>query len=122
LQKTILDLITLSVDDDRGLSLAQIKDLVKLVLSCIRQSRKTTESLTIQVWDPAAWKVLHGQLSSSNRFKSSPSVLNTCHQVESAAAQCKQAIGGKRKAESDEAAEIDPSKKSNRKKQKKSKP
>lgn len=121
LQKTILGLITLSVDDDRGLSPTQIKDLLKLVLFCIRQTRKTTEPLTIQVWDPAAWKTLHGQLSSSNRFKSSSSVLNMCRQVESTAAQCKQAVGGKRKAESDEATETDPSKKSNRKKQKKSK-
>lgn len=121
LQKIILGLITLSVDDDRGLSPTQTKDLLKLVLFCIRQTRKTTEPLTIQVWDPAAWKTLHGQLSSSNRFKSSSSVLNMCRQVESTAAQCKQAVGGKRKAESDEATETDPSKKSNRKKQKKSK-
>lgn len=121
LQKTILDLITLSVDDDRGLSLAQTKDLLKLVLACIRQTRKTTETVSIQVWDPAAWKALHDQLSSSNRFKSSSSVLNMCRQVESTAAQCKQAVGGKRKAGLDEATETDPSKKSNRKKQKKSK-
>ena len=121
LQKAILDLITLSVDDDRGLSPTQIKDLLKLVLSCIRQTRKTTESLTIQAWDPAAWKTLHGRLSSSDRFKSSSSVLNMCRQVESTAVQCKQAVGGKRKAESDEAAETDPSKTSNRKKQKKRK-
>jgi DNA polymerase phi len=121
LQKTILGLITLSVDDDRGLSPTQVKDLLKLVLFCIRQTRKTTESLTIQVWDPAAWKTLHGQLSSTNRFKSLSSVLNMCRQVESTAARCGQAVGGKRKAESDEVTETDLSKKSNRKKQKKSK-
>ncbi|KAF8557343.1 hypothetical protein OG21DRAFT_1494920 [Imleria badia] len=120
LQKTILDLVTLSVDDDCGLSPTQIKDLLKLVLSCIRQTRKTTESLTIQVWDPTAWKALHDKLSSSNRFKSASSVLNMCRQVESTAAQCKQTVG-KRKAESDEATGTDPSKKSNRKKQKKRK-
>ncbi|KAG8217899.1 DNA polymerase phi-domain-containing protein [Butyriboletus roseoflavus] len=119
LQKTILDLITLSIDDQRSLSPTQIKDLLKLVLLCIRQTRRTSDSLTIEVWDPAAWKALHDQLSSSTRFKSSTSVLDMCRQVESTAAQCKQAAGGKRKAGSDEQIKTDPSKKSNRKKQKK---
>ncbi|KAF8447475.1 DNA polymerase phi-domain-containing protein [Boletus edulis BED1] len=124
LQKSILDLIVFSVDDDRGLSPTQVKDLLKLVLSCIRQTHKTAESSTPQVWDPAAWKALHDQLSSSDRFKSSTSVLNMCHQVETIAAQCKQGvvIKGKRKAESEEVTETDALKKSNRKKQKKSKP
>lgn len=119
LQKTILDLITLSIDDQRGLSATQIKDLLKLVLFCIRQTRKTSDSPTIEVWDLAMWKALHDQLSSSNRFKSSSSVLDMCRQVESTAVQCKPPAGGKRKAELDAPIETDPSKKSNRKKQKK---
>lgn len=119
LQKTILDLITHSIDDDRGLSPTQTKDLLKLGLFCIRQTRNASESLTIDVWDPAAWKALHDRLSSSDRFKSSSSVLNMCRQVESTATRSKQAIGGKRKAASSEGLETEPSKKSNRKKQKK---
>ncbi|KAH0827009.1 DNA polymerase phi-domain-containing protein [Lanmaoa asiatica] len=110
LQKTILDLITLSIEDERGLSPTQIKDLLKLVLFCIRQ---TSQDHRLR------GRCFHDQLSSSNRFKSSSSVLNMCRQVESTAAQCKQAVGEKRKAGSDEAIETDPSKKSNRKKQKK---
>lgn len=122
LQKTILELITLSVDDDHGLSAAQVKDILKLVLSCIRQTRKTAESSTVQIWDPAAWKALHDQLASSNRFQSSSSVLNMCRQVESIATQSKQEGGRKRKAESEsETTKADPSIKSNRKKRKKSK-
>lgn len=114
-------MITLSIDDDRGLSPTQIRDLLKLILLCIRQTRKTTESLTAHVWDLAAWKTLHDRLSSSNRFKSSPSVLKMCRQVETSLTQCKQAAGEKRKAELDEATDTDPFKKSNRKKQKKGK-
>ena len=110
-------MISLSIDDEHGLSPTQIKDLLKLVLLCIRQTRKTTESLSNGVWDPPVWKKLHDQLSSSDRFKSSSSILGMCRQVESTATQCQQAIGGKRKAESDE-----PSKTSDRKKQKKNKP
>ncbi|KAG9318874.1 DNA polymerase phi-domain-containing protein [Chiua virens] len=120
LQTTILDMITQSIDDDRGLSPAQTKDLLKLVLFCIRQTRKNNESSIMDVWDADAWKVLHDKLSSSNRFKSS-SALNMCRQVESTVAQSKQAIREKRKAEPDEVAENGPSQKSNRKKQKKSK-
>ena len=121
LQKTILDMITLSVDDERGLSAAQVKDLLKLVLLCIRQTRKTTASTTVHMRDPTAWKTLHDQLSSSDRFKTSLSVLKMCRQVESTTAQCKQVIGEKRKADTDEVTDTDSSPKFDRKKQKKGK-
>ncbi|KAN0076879.1 DNA polymerase phi domain containing protein [Tylopilus felleus] len=121
LQKAILDLITHSVDHERGPSPTQVKDLLKLILTCIRQTRKTTDALTVDVWDPTAWKALYDQLSSSDRFKSTSSVLNLCRQVESTAAQCQQVVGEKRKAESESVVETHPSKQSNRKKQKKSK-
>ncbi|KIJ16738.1 hypothetical protein PAXINDRAFT_131583 [Paxillus involutus ATCC 200175] len=120
LQKAVLDLVNSSIDDEPSLSPGQVKDLLKVVLLYVRQTRKVAEPATVEGWDPAAWKEFHSKLSSSNRFKSSPSVLSTCRQVESAVAPPKLAPegkdGGKRKAESEGA---DPSKKPSRKKQKK---
>ncbi|KAF9246115.1 DNA polymerase phi-domain-containing protein [Melanogaster broomeanus] len=125
LQKTILQLVNSSIDDDLGLTPSQVKDLLKVVLLSVRQTRKAGESAAVEVWDPAAWKELHSKLSSSNRFSSSPSVLNMCRQVETAVASCKLAPqtkdSGKRKAELDEVTDANASQKSNRKKQKKSK-
>ncbi|KAF9218264.1 hypothetical protein BS17DRAFT_770804, partial [Gyrodon lividus] len=125
LQNAILDLVNSTIDDELSLSPSQVKDLLKVVLLCVRQTRKATEPATVEVWDPAAWKELYSRLSSSHRFKSSPSVLHMCRQVESAIAPCKltpqSKDRGKRKAES-EVTDVHPSKKSNRKKQKKNKP
>ncbi|KAF8843637.1 hypothetical protein BDN67DRAFT_945267 [Paxillus ammoniavirescens] len=120
LQKAILDLVNSSIDDEPSLSPGQVKELLKVVLLYVRQTRKVAEPATVEEWDPAAWKELHSKLSSSNRFKSSPSVLSTCRQVESAVTPPKLAPqgkdGGKRKAESEDTG---PSKKPSRKKQKK---
>ncbi|KIJ68933.1 hypothetical protein HYDPIDRAFT_23808 [Hydnomerulius pinastri MD-312] len=123
LQKAILDLVNSAIDEKLSLSPSQVKDVLKVVLLCMRQTRKANQSMNTEAWDSAAWQTLRSRLSSSDRFKSSPSVLTICRQVETAAAQSnhepRSTDNGKRKA--DEAADADPSKKSHRKKQKKSK-
>ncbi|KAI6103557.1 DNA polymerase phi-domain-containing protein [Pisolithus sp. B1] len=125
LQKTVLELASGAVDDQSSLSASQLKDLLKVVLLCIRQVQKSdSPPRKTGIWDPAAWNALHVRLAACERFKSSSPLLNMCRQVESVASQLKPPIqngdGGKRKA--DEVVDItDSSKKSDRKKQRKSK-
>ncbi|KAI6150287.1 DNA polymerase phi-domain-containing protein [Pisolithus tinctorius] len=124
LQKTVLDLANGAVDDQRSWSASQLKDLLKVVLICIRQVQKSKLSPGKVLWDPVAWNALHARLAACDRFKSSSPLLNMCRQIESIASQLKPATrsgdGGKRKA--DEAVDTtDSSKKSGRKKQKKTK-
>ncbi|KAI6131878.1 DNA polymerase phi-domain-containing protein [Pisolithus croceorrhizus] len=124
LQKTVLELANGAVDDQSSLSASQLKDLLKVVLVCIRQVQKSdSPPRKAGIWDPAAWNALYVRLAACERFKSSSPLLNMCRQVESVASQLKPPIqngdGGKRKAE--EVVDNTDSKKSDRKKQRKSK-
>ncbi|KAI6005472.1 DNA polymerase phi-domain-containing protein [Pisolithus albus] len=115
LQSTVLDLANAAIDDQSSFSASQLKDLLKVVLLCIRQVQKQ------EFGTPAAWNALHVRLAACERFKSSSPLLNMCRQVESVASQLKPASrkgdGGKRKAE--EVVDVtDSSKKSDRKKRK----
>ena len=125
LQQTVLDLANGAVDDEGNLNAGQLKDLLKVVLLCVRQVQKATQlSGKPDVWDPSAWSMLHTKLSSSDRFKSSSALLAMCRQVESIALQLKSEArsseGGKRKAH-EVTGDASSSKKSDRKKQKKDK-
>lgn len=118
----MLNLANGAVDDEGNLNAGQLKDLLKVVLLCVRQVQKTTQSSGKPgVWDPSAWSALHTKLSSSARFKSSSAL---CRQVESIATQLKSGVrsseGGKRKAQ-EVTGDADSSKRSDRKKQKKNK-
>ncbi|KAG6331293.1 hypothetical protein ID866_7798 [Astraeus odoratus] len=123
LQQTVLDLSNRAVDDESGPNASQLKDLMKIIVICIRQVQKESQlSGRPAVWDPAAWNALHVNLSSSERFRTSSPLLSICRQVESLAAQLqaqsRSSEGGKRKADEVEEA-VDSSKKSGNKRQKK---
>lgn len=117
LQQTVLDIADTALGDQTTLTASQLKEMLKVV----RQAQKCSPSA--KVWDPAAWKKLHTRLSACNGFKSSAPLLNLCVQIEAAASQGqsepRNSEGGKRKAE--EVMGADSSKKSDRKKQRKSK-
>lgn len=125
LQTTVLDLANGAIDDQSSLSASQLKDPLKVVLLCIRQVQKSdSPPKKAGIWDPAAWNALQVRLVACARFKSSSPLLNMCRQVESIASQLKpqkrNGDGGKRKAE--EVVDVtDYSKKSDRKKQRKTK-
>ncbi|KAL4076956.1 DNA polymerase phi-domain-containing protein [Scleroderma yunnanense] len=125
LQSTTLGLANGAVDDQNGLNASQLKDLLKVVLLCIRQVQKAAQSSGKPgPWDPSAWSALHTKLSASNRFKSSSALLSMCRHVESVATQLnpesRSSEGGKRKADEVTGA-ADSHKRSDRKKQKKNK-
>ncbi|KAH7889259.1 DNA polymerase phi-domain-containing protein [Phlebopus sp. FC_14] len=121
LQKTIIDQIIAAASDETSLTASQAKDLLKVALLRVRQLRKANVTpVVLDAWDPTAWKTLHSRLSSSDRFKSSSSLLDMCRQVESALPlsnpEGRNNEAGKRKV--DEVADAEPSKKRSRKKQK----
>ncbi|KAI6036062.1 DNA polymerase phi-domain-containing protein [Pisolithus microcarpus] len=115
LQTTVLDLANGAIDDQSSLSASQLKDPVQ---------KSDSPPKKAGIWDPAAWNALQVRLAACARFKSSSPLLNMCRQVESIASQLKpqkrNGDGGKRKAE--EVVDVtDYSKKSDRKKQRKTK-
>ncbi|KAG1891307.1 DNA polymerase phi-domain-containing protein [Suillus subluteus] len=67
LHTSVLHFIDSACDDQVSLSAAQIKDLFKLVMLGVRQASKVGSSIQ-NVWDPGAWRTLHGRLVASKRF------------------------------------------------------
>jgi DNA polymerase phi len=81
LRDALLGVLTKACED-KSLSAAQMKDLLKLASSSARQTKRlcTPEQLST-TWTPSAWNQLRVQLAASDRFKSSTALLNACKQL-----------------------------------------
>ena len=131
LRQNLHDIISKACDETT-LTAAQLKDILKLALLAVRQSKRCLskpDDLS-KIWMPATWIVLTSKLAGNDRFKASTSLQAMCRQiaqlVQAPAAQSKKnkitatntdEVTGKRKAEAigDDAAST---KKAKRKKSK----
>lgn len=66
--------------EDGTLSAAQIKELLKTVLVCVRQHKRISPSTVRNVWGPTSWKTLQTKLKES-RLQASKSLQNLCEQI-----------------------------------------
>ncbi|OCH90301.1 hypothetical protein OBBRIDRAFT_887807 [Obba rivulosa] len=130
LRRTLLSVMQKACEGEATLNTAQIKELLKLGLQAIRQTKRLTPSSDelASVWDPSAWNSLKNKLSASERFKSSTGLHAMSKQMAQAAGQDaetkgKGASATKRKAEEigEEGEAVATPSKAKRKKVKKSK-
>ncbi|KJA27489.1 hypothetical protein HYPSUDRAFT_35394 [Hypholoma sublateritium FD-334 SS-4] len=117
-----------SCTDEGGLTAPQMKDLLKLALLAVRQTKRIFPASTQSIWRSQAWLTFSKTLKTS-RFKASTGLHKMCEQLirtsevvsECATSKCIKAAGSKRKMEEIGPEEIVPSsvgKKSRRKKAK----
>jgi hypothetical protein len=66
--------------EDGTLSAAQVKELLKTTLVCVRQHKRISPSTIREVWGPSSWKMLQAKLQES-RFQASKSLQNMCEQI-----------------------------------------
>ena len=117
LRQVLLDIAQESCTERGNLSTAQMKELFKLGLLGVRQTKRVSPSSTQQIWEPKSWRSLQQNLKTS-RLKSSPALQKMCEQIAcmSEDIPSKNTISSKRKAErvhDDDATEL---KKTKRKK------
>lgn len=122
------------------LSTAQTKDLLKVTLAALRQTKKVLASsgALASVWKPKSWDLLHKKLATCERYKASTALASMSQQIidlsqespvtKKSKAASKQnglevpAVPAKRKATSGEIDEDASALKAKRKKVKKTKP
>lgn len=84
LRQTLHDVISSACDDDSAsLTHAQVKDLLKLGLMAVRQTKKVTptpEELS-SIWEPSLWEALASKLATSTRLKSSTGLQTMSKQI-----------------------------------------
>ncbi|EIW84995.1 hypothetical protein CONPUDRAFT_47531 [Coniophora puteana RWD-64-598 SS2] len=85
LRDTIYETIVAACKSDKDFTAAQIKDILKLGLQAIRQTRKVDSSKCTKIWKPSLWEELHQNLASSERFKTSTNLLSMCKQMQQTA-------------------------------------
>lgn len=79
----MLDLVGKGCDESVALNTAQTKDLLKLTLAALRQTKKVLASsgALASVWKPKPWDVLHKKLASCERYKASTALQSMCQQI-----------------------------------------
>ena len=105
LRQLLLDLAQEGCSEKGNLTAAQMKELFKLGLLGVRQTKRVSPSSTQQIWEPKSWRSLHQNLKIS-RLKASPALQKMCEQIirmsedtPSGKPPSKNAIPSKRKAE-----------------------
>ena len=67
---------------DGSLTAAQLKDILKLAILAIRQSRKICgDQESAAVWDASLWNGLSTKFASSSRLKSSTGLQSSCKEI-----------------------------------------
>jgi len=64
-----------------SLSTAQMKELFKLALTGVRQTKRLSPSIVQSVWEPTTWIALQQNVKTSPRFNTSPVLPKMCEQV-----------------------------------------
>ncbi|PPR04947.1 hypothetical protein CVT24_010405 [Panaeolus cyanescens] len=124
LQKRLLAIVTESCSDDGKLNAAQLKDVFKLAMLSVKQTKRISPERVSTIWDSKAWEQLRQTLSQSTRFKASTGLQTTCKQISqlSAAQDTKEAKATKpSKRKADEANDDASSKATKKAKHKKAK-
>lgn len=103
-QKRLLEVATEASADDTKLNAAQLKDLFKLAMAALRQTKRISAEDVSTVWDSKAWDQLRQTLAQSSRFKASTGLQTTCKQISQMSAakdtkDAKPAKPSKRKAD-----------------------
>ncbi|CAA7265434.1 unnamed protein product [Cyclocybe aegerita] len=80
LRQLLLELAEDSCGEKDNLSTPQMKELLKLALLAVRQTKRISPA-TQTIWEPNAWKLLQSKLRKSSRFKASTSLHNMCEQI-----------------------------------------
>jgi DNA polymerase phi len=104
LRQSLFDFISSACDGTVSLTTRQLKDLFKLGLIAIRQTKRiilTSDKIPV-IWQPTIWDELHKKLASSRRFKTSTALQSMCQnmgQMSRASPQLKSEGASKRKAD-----------------------
>jgi DNA polymerase phi len=80
LRELLLDLSQESCSEKGNLTAAQMKEIFKLGLLGVRQTKRLSPPSTQQIWEPKSWRSLHQNLKTS-RLKASPALQKMCEQV-----------------------------------------
>jgi DNA polymerase phi len=80
LRELLLDLGQESCSEKGNLTAAQMKEIFKLGLLGVRQTKRLSPPSTQQIWEPKSWRSLHQNLKTS-RLKASPALQKMCEQV-----------------------------------------
>jgi DNA polymerase phi len=83
LRQEMIDIMMSACDEAATLNTAQMKDLLKLAVLAVRQTRRVvpqSENISM-IWEPNAWDKLRTKLRSTERFKSSTALHALCEQT-----------------------------------------
>lgn len=108
LRNALFELISSACDDKVVLTSPQMKDLFKLALHAIRQTKRLAPSPAdvTTIWEPSSWDALHSKLVASERFKSSVAIHTLCRQMSQICSTVSPAKpGAVQKRKADEASE-----------------
>ncbi len=81
LRKSLYDLVSNACDEKATLNVAQVKDVLKLALSALRQTLRLTSIDVDAIWAPKKWQKLSEKLVASPNLKSSPALPALCQQI-----------------------------------------
>ncbi|KAF9053534.1 hypothetical protein BDZ89DRAFT_1056125 [Hymenopellis radicata] len=81
LRKSLYGLVSNACDEKASLNVAQVKDVLKLALSALRQTLRLTSIDVDAVWAPKKWQKLSEKLIASPNLKSSPALPSLCLQI-----------------------------------------
>ncbi|KAI0654742.1 DNA polymerase phi-domain-containing protein [Cubamyces menziesii] len=83
LRQAILDVLTNACTGESSLTPAHAKEILKLALLGVRQTKRFTSSIeeASSIWEPSKWSELSLKLASSDRFKSSVGLQAMCKQL-----------------------------------------
>ncbi|THG98713.1 hypothetical protein EW026_g3515 [Hermanssonia centrifuga] len=89
---------------EESLTATQVKELLKLALSAIRQTKRVASQEQLRtIWEPSSWETLSSTLASADRFKSSTALQTMCKQISQLVTEeklSKAKASGKRKVDS----------------------
>ena len=80
LRELLLDIAQESCSEKGNLTAAQMKEIFKLGLLGVRQTKRLSPPSTQQIWEPKSWRSLRQTLETS-RLKASPALQKMCEQV-----------------------------------------
>ncbi|KZT74012.1 hypothetical protein DAEQUDRAFT_661194 [Daedalea quercina L-15889] len=95
LRVVLLDVISQACEaSDASLTAAQVKELLKLALLAVRQTRHMCGDQALPtIWEPSLWNDLSSKLAASSRFKSSTGLRLSCKEIAHVSSQLAKSSG-----------------------------
>lgn len=83
LRQELIEVMSTACDEAATLNATQMKDLFKLALLAIRQTRRIVpqSSNVSAIWEPSTWDKLRQQLAGAEHFKTSTTLHAMCQQT-----------------------------------------